>query len=98
MLELFEKAVLTTIGVAALTQKKAEELVVELKDRFKLSEDEGKQLVEKIQAIACETREKVKEVAEAEVQKVVERLGLVSREEYDRLVKRVQDLESRGNE
>ncbi|MHB8058838.1 MAG: phasin family protein [Desulfuromonadaceae bacterium] len=97
MLELFEKAVMTTIGVAAMTQKKAEELVAEMKDRFKLSEDEGKQLVERLQTLAKENREKVTEMAEAEVRKVVDRLGLVSREEYDRLVKRVQELETRGD-
>ena len=98
MLELFEKAVMTTIGVAAITQKKAEELVAEMKERFKLSEEEGKNLVDRIQAIANENREKVMEMAEAEVQKVVERLGLVSREEFDRLAKRVQDLESRNSD
>lgn len=97
MLELLEKAVMTTIGVAAITQKKAEELVSEMKDRFKLTEDEGKNLVDRIQAIAAESREKVKEMAEVEVQKVVERLGLVSREEFDRLAKRVQELESRSD-
>ena len=97
MIELLEKAVMTTIGVAAITQKKAEELVSEMKDRFKLTEDEGKNLVDRIQTIAAESREKVKEMAEVEVQKVVERLGLVSREEFDRLAKRVQELESRSN-
>jgi polyhydroxyalkanoate synthesis regulator phasin len=97
MLELLEKAVMTTIGVAAITQKKAEELVAEMKDRYKLSEEEGKNLVDKIQAIAKESREKVREMAEVEVQKVVERLGLVSRDEFDRLSKRVQELESRSN-
>lgn len=98
MLELLEKAVMTTIGVAAITQKKAEELVAEMKDRFKLSEEEGKHLVDRIQVIATESREKVKELAEEEVKKVVDRLGLVSREEFDRLAKRVQELESRcGN-
>lgn len=97
MLELLEKAVMTTIGVAAITQKKAEELVAELKDKYKLSEDEGKNLVDRIQSIAKESRDKVKEMAETEVQKVVDRLGLVSREEYDRLAKRVQDLETRLN-
>lgn len=98
MLELFEKAVMTTIGVAAITQKKAEELAAELKERFKLSEDEGKQLVERIQVIASESRDKVKGMAEVEVQKVIERLGLVSREEFDLLAKRIQELESRCKE
>ena len=97
MLEMLEKAVMTTIGVAAITQKKAEELAAEMKERFKLSEDEGKNLVDRIQTIATESREKVREMAEVEVQKVVDRLGLVSREEFDRLAMRVQELESRSN-
>ncbi|MDD2853702.1 MAG: phasin family protein [Desulfuromonadaceae bacterium] len=97
MLELLEKAVMTTIGVAAMTQKKAEELVADMKDRCKISEDEGKHLVERIQEIAKESREKVREMAEVEVQKVVERLGLVSREEFDQLSKRVRELETRLN-
>lgn len=97
MLELIEKVVMTTIGVAAITQKKAEELVAEMKDRYKLSEDEGKHLVERIQAMAKENREKVREMAETEVKKVVDRLGLVSVDELELLKKRVQELESRLN-
>ncbi|MDO9310031.1 MAG: phasin superfamily protein [Deltaproteobacteria bacterium] len=98
MLELLEKAVMTAIGTVAITQKKGEELVAELKDKFKMSEDEGKNFVERIQSIAKDSREKVQQMAEIEVQKVVDRLGLVTREEYDRLVKRVQDLESRNSD
>jgi len=97
MLELLEKAFMTTIGVAAITQKKTEELVTELKEKFKLSEDEGKTLVDRIQSIAKENSDKIREMAENEVQRVVERLGLVSREEFDRLVARVQELESRNS-
>ncbi|HIJ88614.1 MAG TPA: phasin superfamily protein [Desulfuromonadales bacterium] len=97
MLELLEKAVLTAIGVAAITQKKTEELVAEMRDRFKISEDEGKQFVDKIQSLAKESREKIQAIAEYEVQKVVDRLGLVSRDEFDRLAKRVQELESRNS-
>ena len=97
MLELIEKVVMTTIGVAAITQKKAEELVAEMKDKYKLSEDEGKQLVERIQSMAKESKGKVREMAEVEVQKVVDRLGLVSVDELELLKKRVQDLEARIN-
>jgi polyhydroxyalkanoate synthesis regulator phasin len=97
MLELLEKAVMTTIGVAAMTQKKAEELVAEMKDRCKISEDEGKQFVDKLQNIAKESRAKIQAIAEDEVQKVVDRLGLVSRDDYDRLAKRVEELESRSS-
>jgi len=36
-------------------------------------------------------------MAEAEVKKVVDRLGLVSVDEFEQLKKRVQDLEARLN-
>lgn len=97
MFELIEKVVMTTIGVAAITQKKAEELVCEMKEKYKMSEEEGKQLVEKLQTMARENKDKVREMAEVEVQKVVERLGLVSIDELENLKKRVQELEARLN-
>jgi polyhydroxyalkanoate synthesis regulator phasin len=97
MLDLLEKAVLTAIGAVAITQKKAEELVVEMREKYTLSEDEGRNIVERLQGIAEESKEKIREMAEVEVKKVVERLGFVSREEHERLAKRVQELESHIN-
>jgi len=95
MFELLEKTMMSAIGAVAITQKKGEELVAEMKDRYKLSEDEGKAFIDRMQGLAKESREKIQQLAETEVQKVVDRLGLVSRDEYDRLVKRVQELEER---
>jgi len=97
MLDLLEKAVLTAIGAAAITQKKAEELMAEMREKYTLSEDEGRVFVERLQELAGECREKIGEMADVEVKKVVERLGLVSREEHERLAERVQALESRLN-
>ncbi len=95
MFELLEKAVLTGLGALSLTQKKAEEILTELKDKYKLSEEEGKVFLDRIQGIAKEGRERVGEIAETEVKKVIERVGLVSRDEFDRLQKRVDELERR---
>ncbi len=95
MFELFEKAVLTGLGALSLTQKKAEEIITELKEKYKMSEEEGKAFLDKLQGMAKEGREKVGEIAESEVKKVIERIGLVSRDEFDRLQKRVDELEKR---
>ena len=95
MFELFEKAVLTGLGALSLTQKKAEEIITELKDKYKMSEEEGKAFLDKLQGMAKEGRERVGEIAESEVKKVIERVGLVSRDEFDRLLKRVDELEKR---
>ena len=63
MLDLLEKAVMTAIGAAAITQKKAEELVVEIREKYTLSEEEGRNFVERLQGIAEEGREKIREMA-----------------------------------
>lgn len=97
MIELIEKAVLTGLGVMSLSQKKAEEFVSDLKEKYKLGEDEGRALLEKLQNAARDARERISEMADMEVKRAIERFGLVPREEYDRLVKRVEALEARLN-
>jgi polyhydroxyalkanoate synthesis regulator phasin len=98
MFELLEKAVLTGLGAVSMTQKKAEELLTELKEKYKLSEDEGKALLDKIQAMAKDSRERINEIAENEVKKAIERIGLVPRDEFELLQKRVQALENMVND
>ncbi len=96
MFELFEKAVLTGLGALSLTQKKAEEIITELKEKYKMSEEEGKAFLDKVQGMAKEGRERIAEIADTEVKKVLDRIGLVPREEFDRLLKRVEELEKRA--
>jgi polyhydroxyalkanoate synthesis regulator phasin len=95
MLELFEKAVLTGIGALSLTQKKGEELLADLREKYKFSEEEGKAFLDKIQGAAKETRDKITEAAETEVKKTVERIGLVPKDEYEQLKQRVDALEKK---
>lgn len=95
MFELFEKAVLTGIGALSLTQKKGEELMADMKEKYKFSEEEGKAFFEKIQGVAKETREKLTEAAEFEVKKTVERIGLVPKDDYEQLKLRVAELEKK---
>lgn len=98
MFELLEKAVLTGLGAISLSQKKAEEFVADMKEQYKLSEEEGKAFLDKIQGLAKEGKDRVAEMAETEVKKAIERFGLVSRDEFDRLKKRVDELENRLQE
>ena len=95
MIELFEKAVLTGIGALSLTQKKGEELLGDLKEKYKFSEEEGKAFIDKIQGVAKETREKITEAAETEVKKTVERIGLVAKSDFDALQHRLEELEKK---
>uniref|UniRef100_C6E4T7 Phasin superfamily protein n=1 Tax=Geobacter sp. (strain M21) TaxID=443144 RepID=C6E4T7_GEOSM len=94
MFELFEKVMLTALGAAAITQKKGEELVQEMKSRYKISEEEGRAFLDRIQEMVKTGQQRSAEMAESEVKKALDRMGMVSREEYDRLERRVRALEA----
>jgi polyhydroxyalkanoate synthesis regulator phasin len=94
MFEILEKAAMTALGAAAITQKKGEELVKEMKSRYKMSEEEGRAFLERIQELAKAGRERTTEAAEVEVKGALERMGMVTREEFDKLERRVRVLEA----
>lgn len=93
MLEIIEKTLLAGIGVVSLTQKKAEELIDDLKDKLNLSEDEGKKLLEKLTDAAKENQQRLEDLARDEVKKACERIGVVTEEEFAGLKKKVAELE-----
>lgn len=93
MIEIFEKAAIIGMGALSLSQKKGEELLAEMKERFGVSEEEGKVLLERLKAQAEETRLRLTEAAQEEVKKSFERLGVVPRAEFDKLRERVDELE-----
>lgn len=93
MLELVEKTLLAGIGALALTQKRAEELIEDLKERLNLSEEEGKNLLEKLRDAAKENQEKLEELAQQEVKKACDRIGVVTNEDFEKLQKKVLQLE-----
>ncbi len=90
MIELLEKTVLTVVGAATLTQKKAEELLAELREKLNISEEEGKDFLKKIQETVVQSQEKLQEQAREEVKKACERA-----EEFNKLKKKVAQLEKK---
>ncbi len=93
MLEIVEKTLLTGIGAVALTQQKAEELVSDLKKRMNLTEEEGKNLLGKLKDAASENQKKLTEMAHDEVKKACERVGVVTVADFEKLQKKVNQLE-----
>ena len=93
MLEIVEKTLLAGIGALSLTQKKAEEVIDDLKQRLNLTEDEGKNLLDKLQDAAKENQQKLEDLACEEVKKACERVGVVTEEEFSKLQKKVDHLE-----
>jgi polyhydroxyalkanoate synthesis regulator phasin len=95
MIEIIEKTLLTGLGALSMSQKKAEEMVCELKERLNLSEEEGKKLLDKLQQAAKENQSKLESVAQDEVKKALERIGVVTEEEFNSLKRKVSALEKK---
>lgn len=95
MFELFEKALFAGIGTISLTRQKSEELINELQKQFNLSEEKGKELFAKMEAVARENQQKLEDVAREEVRKSLVRMGVVTTEEFEVLRQRVLILEQR---
>jgi polyhydroxyalkanoate synthesis regulator phasin len=95
MVELFEKMMVSGLGALALSKNKAEELLGELREKYRLSEDEGKALLNKLQTMAQQGKDNLAEIAENEVKTAIRAAGLVTRSDYELLEKRVSDLERR---
>ena len=93
MLELFEKTLLAGIGVLTLTQQKSEELIKELKERLDLTEEEGKKLLSKLEGATKENQARLEELARDEVKQACQRMGLVTKVDFDKLKKKVTQLE-----
>ena len=95
MVDLFEKLMVSGLGALALSKSKAEELLAELREKYRLSEEEGKALLEKLQSVAQQGKDNLNEIAENEVKRAIRAAGMVTREEYELLGKRVEELERR---
>jgi len=94
MFDLIKKTLLTGVGLAAMTKDKIEELAKELTEKGKLTEKEGKELVDDL----LKKSEKAKKDLEKDIEKVVKntmkKMNIASGEELSNLTKRVKKLET----
>ena len=95
MVELLEKMMLSGLGALALSKSKGEELLTEVRDKYRLSEDEGRALLEKLQSSAQQGKESLAAAVENEVKRAIRSVGMVTREEHELLEQRVVELERR---
>jgi polyhydroxyalkanoate synthesis regulator phasin len=95
MVELIKRAIYTGVGLAVLTKEKAEELVKELAQQTKLSEREGKDLLDSLLKQSEQARNDFQTRVDEAVLAVVNRLNLATKDEVARLEAKVQELSSK---
>jgi polyhydroxyalkanoate synthesis regulator phasin len=95
MIDLIKKALYTGVGLAVLTKEKAEELVKELTQQAKLSEQEGKELFDGLLKQSEQARTDLQTRLDEAVLAVVNRLNLATKDEVASLKAKVDELSSR---
>ena len=95
MNEWLHKMLYTGIGLAALTEQKAKEMVDELVKKGEVSSEEGKHLAQELIDKARHHTEEFQRVVHDEVNKAMTRCNLVTREEYDALRAELEELKAR---
>ena len=81
MVDLIKKAIYTGMGLAVLTKEKAEDLVKELSQQAKLSEQEGKELFDGLLKQSEHARNDLQSKLDDAVLAVVHRLNLATKDE-----------------
>jgi polyhydroxyalkanoate synthesis regulator phasin len=95
MVDLIKKALYTGVGLAVLTKEKAEELVKDLTQQAKLSEQEGKELFEGLLKQSEQARNDFQAKIDEAVLTVVKRLNLATKDEVASLKAKVEELSSK---
>lgn len=92
MIDLLKKTFLTGVGVAALTKEKIEELAKDFVEKGKITEQEGKALVDDLVGRSEESRLEFQKQIEEKVQAILAKMNLAKQNEVDALKGEVAEL------
>ncbi|MBX6762251.1 MAG: hypothetical protein K6T51_03930 [Rubrobacteraceae bacterium] len=95
MLDTLERLVLLQIGAAAVTRERVERAVNELIEQGRLQREEGRRVVEEVMERARQRSGGARSLVESSLQQVLREAGLPTREDYEDLLFRVEQLEHR---
>jgi polyhydroxyalkanoate synthesis regulator phasin len=93
--ETFERLILLQIGAAAATRERIQESVDGLVEQGRIQREEGKALVDQVALRARERSSGARSLVDATAQQGLRKAGLPTREDYEDLVFRVEQLEHR---
>ncbi len=95
MVDLIKKAFYTGIGLAVLTKDKAEEMIKDIAQQAKLSEHEGKELMDSLMTQSDQARQDFQSKLDEAVLAVVNRLHLATKDEVESLRAKVEELSAK---
>jgi polyhydroxyalkanoate synthesis regulator phasin len=93
MADLLEKILLTGLGTFSLTKEKAEKIVNELIARGELEKARKKETIDDLLKKGRDIKETLEKMMEPKVKKIIEKMPLVTKADFDQLKRRVDLLE-----
>ena len=92
MFDLIKKTMLTGVGLAAMTREKVEELAKELIEKGKLSEKEGKELVDDMVKRSEKAKKDLDNNMENMVTKILKKMDVATKKDIARLEKKIRNV------
>ncbi|MDW7679140.1 MAG: phasin family protein [bacterium] len=92
MFDLFKKTVLMGLGAITITKEKAEQIVDELVKKGELAKDDRSKAIQDLLKKAEEQEKILVDKVSAEVNKAIEKLGLPTKKDLERLEKKIDEL------
>lgn len=86
MKTLLEKGFLVGIGLLSMTREKAQKVIDELSHEGELQKSEMKEWVDQLSDRGEEERQALRKVVRDEVKKVLDEMGLVTKEDIQKLI------------
>ena len=93
MFETIKKMMLTGVGIAIVTKERAEEMAKDMINKGTLSEQQGKEFVEKLVKESHQAQETFEAKLEELMQKAVSKLDRIKKGDFEKLSKKVTRLE-----
>ena len=92
MIDVLKKVLLTGVGVAALSKEKIEELARDLAEKGKMTEQEGKALVDQLLTSSDEARQELQKQVEEKVALALDKMDLAKKSEVEALKEEIEVL------
>jgi polyhydroxyalkanoate synthesis regulator phasin len=92
----FERSFLAGIGLLSMTRDKAQEIVDELTRRGEVKRDEAKDWAEQLVQRGEEERQSLRKLIREEVKRVLDEMGLATKQDLQNLAARIDTLGKQG--
>ncbi len=97
MIDLVKKTLLTGVGLASLTREKVEDVAKAFVEKGKMTEQEGRELVDELLLRSEESREDLKKQIEERVQSALQKMNLARQSEVDALKEELTEMREKLN-